>query len=260
MADAVNPEYSANIHLLKLDPQATTYKSTLAESSMRESRFAALNQNHYLLFSYRRTPTGPTDPVLRLVLAHIVPNAFQRLQVQSQQVLDFPNSTFDAGSYTSQITAIDDYFLVGSESNAFYNPGIFKVKQDGTIRRVSPQTGVTAFYKWQGKVYAQTFDDKLLVSTDNSETWTTYANTPSLLRSSGFRLIGDSLVGFIRPFNQLYSLRWNGGTGRVRELKNDGLGEAAITDIQQLGDTVYVGTTSGLFKRLKTVFFESKPQ
>jgi hypothetical protein len=254
-ADPVDVEYSANIRLHSLDQQAITCKASLGGAG-GEFQFAALNKNKYLLLAYRRPAPTAMMTVLRLVLTRVTFNASQRVQVQSQ-IIDFP-TTSTSGSgypYISEITAIDDYFLVGKSDG-----GLFKVTENGNIRLVNPENSIKSIYKWQGKVYAQPFGNKLLVSADAGETWTTYTNTPSFLRSSGFRVLGDSLIGFIQPFNQLYSLRWNSGTGRIRELKNDGLGEAAITDIALLGDTVYVGTTSGLFKRPKTAFFESKPQ
>lgn len=257
-ADAVNPEYSANIRLHKIDPQAITYKSSLGYASGRQSQFAAINKNNYLLLSYRRPGAAAQTTMLRLVLARITltPGAFQRVQLQSQAI-DFPTSASSGSGYPyiSQITAIDDYFLVGKTDG-----GLFKVTENGAIRLVDAERSVKTVYKWQGKVYAQPFSNKLLVSADAGETWTTYNNTPSFLLSSSFQVLGDSLIGHIDSFNQLYSLRWNGGTGRIRELKNDGLGEAAINDIRQLGDTVYLGTTSGLFKRPAKAFFESKPQ
>ena len=256
-ADAVNPEFSANIRLHKLDPQSITYRVTLGSSSGREYQFAAINKNNYLLLCYRRPGATLGTTVLRLVLARITltPGAFQRVQLQSQ-VIDFPTPALSGSSYPyiSQIAAIDDYFLVDKAD------GLFKVTENGVVRLVASEPSVKAIYKWQGKVYAQSLSTRLLVSADAGESWTTYNNTPSFLSSSRFQVLGDSLIGYIDSFNQLYSLRWNGGTGRVRELKNDGMGEAAINNIRQLGDTMYVGTTSGLFKRPAKVFFESKPQ
>ena len=247
-ANAVNPEYSADISLHKLDPQALTYSVSLSDYSL-----AAINRNNYLLLGYRRAPTTAGAPVLRLVLAHATFSAFQRVQVQSQTI-DFPVPPIYGAPSITHITAIDNYFLVSQSGG-----GLYKVTENGAIRLVSTENSVTATYKWQGNVYAQLLNSSLLVSADAGETWTSYANVPSYLRTSGFRVLGDSLVGYIRASNQLYSLRWNGNKGRVRELKNDGLGETAITDIALLGDTVYVSTTSGLFKRPKAAFFDSKP-
>ncbi|MBF9222733.1 hypothetical protein [Hymenobacter ruricola] len=253
-ANAADSDYSVDIRLHQLDPQAITYKALAGESSQGDYQFAAINQNRYLLLGYRRTAAGPTDPAIRLVLAPVTFDAFRVLQVQPR-VLTLPGVVPTAGAYILRITAIDDYFLV-----ALTGGSVFKIKQDGSVRLVSSQDNVTAFYKYQGQVYAHAGLSNLLVSADAGETWRTYTGVPSVLRSSGFKVLGDSLVGYVRPFNQLYSLRWNGGTGRVRELKNDGLGQTAITGIEQLRDTVYVTTTGGLFKRPLKTFFESKPQ
>ena len=73
--------------------------------------------------------------------------------------------------------------------------------------------------------------------------------------------MGDSLVGISHGVitNSLFTLRWlNANTIRLREVKNDGLGYADFSDLVQLGDTVYLGTTNGLFKRPLSNFFVGK--
>jgi hypothetical protein len=44
----------------------------------------------------------------------------------------------------------------------------------------------------------------------------------------------------------------------LRQLKDDGLNQTAINDLQTWGDTVYLATSTGLFKRPLSKFFESK--
>ena len=59
----------------------------------------------------------------------------------------------------------------------------------------------------------------------------------------------------------IYKIREDGTISRVnqlRTLKNDGLEQVSINGVEQLGDTVYLGTTSGLFKRPLSKFFETK--
>ena len=249
MDNPVNGSYSNEVRLHRLDPRAVTYKTVGTQT-----RFGAINQNNYLLFGYHsRAAAGTSSYVLRLVLAQVTKNNFQRLQVQPR-VLDLPSGAAVNGAYSiSQITAIDDYFLVSQ-----LQEGIYKVKQDGSVRKVDNTNQISSFYKWQGKVYAQALN-RLLVSSDDGETWTAFTGSPSFLIFSDFRVLGDSLIGHTTNNNQLYTLRWNGGSGRVRELKNDGLEQTEITGLEQLGDTVYVGTTNGLFKRPLKNFFESKP-
>ena len=116
------------------------------------------------------------------------------------------------------------------------------------------------YYKWQGTVYAVECNGSkaVMTSTDNGETWQRQTGVPTYFWASTFRPVGDSLVGIthIIATNSLYTVRWNGKSYQVHELKNDGLGKADFTDIVQLGDTVYLGTTSGLFKRPLNKFFE----
>ncbi|RZL08237.1 MAG: hypothetical protein EOO62_15690 [Hymenobacter sp.] len=240
------------IRLRQLDPraQSTSYPGSL----LQQTPFAAISAQNYLLFGYRSL-TATNMPVLRLVLARVTLDNNQHLQTQSR-VLDFPGSpAFDATSYVGTITAIDDYFLVDCGRN-----GGYKVRQDGTISRVYPEAQVATFYKWQGLIYAHTYRNTLLLSADGGETWRTFTNAPSFLSQSDFRIIADSLVGYVRTTHQLYTLRWSSpGTPRIRELKNDGMAQVTITGLEQLHDTVYAGTTGGLYRRPLKAFFEAAP-
>jgi hypothetical protein len=67
-------------------------------------------------------------------------------------------------------------------------------------------------------------------------------------------------VNYGAASNDLFTLRWRPDCYTTRPSKNDGISNAAITDLIQLGDTVYLGTTNGLFKRPLSKFFESKPK
>lgn len=240
------------IRLRQLDPraQSTSYPGSL----LQQTPFAAISAQNYLLFGYRSL-TAANVPVLRLVLARVTLDNNQHLQTQSR-VLDFPGSpAFDATSYVGTITAIDDYFLVDCGRN-----GGYKVRQDGTISRVYPEAQVATFYKWQGLIYAHTYRNMLLLSADEGETWRTFTNAPSFLSQSDFRIIADSLVGYVRTTHQLYTLHWSSpGTPHIRELKNDGMAQVTITGLEQLHDTVYAGTTGGLYRRPLKAFFEAAP-
>jgi hypothetical protein len=255
--EPISGSSGTTIGLRRLDPRALS--TSYPGSALQQTPFAAINAQSYLLAGYRsQTATG--NPLLRLVLAQVTLQAladgYQRLQAQPL-VVDFPDHpAFDGASYVGRITPIDDYFLVDCGRN-----GGYKVRQDGTINRVyTANAPITACYKWQGLVYAHSATSDLLVSMDNGETWRTFTNAPSFFGQSEFRVIADSLVGFVRATHQLYTLRWGSpATPRIRELKNDGLGQVALNGLEQLHDTVYAGTTGGLYKRPLNTFFESAP-
>ena len=239
-----------DISLHRLDPAATQFINRRLSPYFS---FGAINSNDYLLVGYA-TKLVP-DNAMHFVLSKLS-SAFVGSQVTStSRVVSVPLSTPTAGY---AITAMGDYFLVDC-----LNMGIFKIRQDGTARQVfSGSTGTTTFYKWQGTLYAVQSDGKngLLTSTDEGETWQYHSNTPDYFHFSNFYPVGDSLVGMSHGVatNSLYTLRWQGNNYRVRELKNDGLGQADFSDLAQLGDTVYLGTSNGLFKRPLNKFFESK--
>jgi len=121
----------------------------------------------------------------------------------------------------------------------------------------------TAVHKWKGVVYIVQNNGTVWTSTNDCTSWQRIDGFNSALNLSTFYPVGDSLVGITHGVitNSIYTLRWlNANTIRLREVKNDGLGYADFSDLVQLGDTVYLGTTSGLFKRPLSNFFNSKPK
>ncbi|QKG55426.1 hypothetical protein GKZ68_01485 [Hymenobacter sp. BRD128] len=250
------PPFAANlgaeIHLHRLDPTATVFVNNRGYVPLQ---FGAINNNNQLLVNYLTTKYP--DPNLHFTLSKIT-TYFGQVTAQTQ-VVQVPLSATGTYAGFCTVAVIDEYFLV----NAF-NQGIYKIKPDGTARQVFGPAAVVNYYKWQGTVYAVEGNGSraVITSADNGETWQRFTGVPNYFGVSTFRPVGDSLVGITHTIitNSLYSLRWQGNSYRVRELKNDGLGQADFTDLAQLGDTVYLGTTNGLFKRPLSNFFESKPK
>lgn len=246
--------YTTDIRLRRLDRsggQFVNYRSG------PYAAFGAISRNNYSLVGYT---TAPADRALHFVLSKLslpIGNVKEPITATSRTVhVSLGNATT---FYT--IAAIDDYFLV---SNSF--DGIYKIHEDGTVKKVfsSFSTHTPTYYKDRGVVYAIQADGQrsILTSTDDGETWQQSTGVPTYFRLSTFYPVGDSIVGVTHgvPENILYTLRWQGATYRVRELKSDGLNRADFTDLVQLGDTMYLGTTNGLFKRPLKQFFESKPK
>lgn len=243
----------AEIHLRRLDPTATAF--TIGNSDI-PLQFGAINSTDYLLVNYTTT-AGFADPLLHFTLSKIgVP--FGGVTASTRLVSVPMQNTGNYAGFTT-VAAIDDYFL----ANAF-NQGIYKIKSDGSARQVFGPAAVVNYYKWQGVVYAVegSGSKAVITSTDNGETWQRQTGVPSYFGVSTFRPVGDSLVGITHTVatNLLYTLRWSGNSYQVHPLKSDGLGKADFTDIVQLGDTVYLGTTGGLFKRPLNKFFEAAPK
>jgi hypothetical protein len=240
----------AEIHLHRLDPNATVFANNRGYVPLQ---FGAINTNDQLLVNYLTNKLS--DPNLHFTLSKVT--TYFGIVTAKTQLLQVPLSSTGTYAGFSTVAAIDDYFLV----NAF-NQGIYKITSDGTARQVFGSAAVVNYYKWQGIVYAVEGNGSKAVikSTDNGETWQRFTGVPSYFGVSTFRPVGDSLVGISHTIatNSLYTLRWQGNNYRVRELKNDGLGKADFTDIVQLGDTVYLGTSNGLFKRPLSKFFESR--
>ena len=248
--EPVTQGYRTYIHLRKLDAQATGVTTEFSGSSRP---FGAINRNNYLLFSYR-TATASADPTLRFILANVQAQPAGNLKQQAR-VVTVPVGAGTNGVYVRWITAIDDYFLVNCG-----DAGLYKIREDGTFRRVYGYSVTDACYEWQGTVYLVEEYNSILKSEDDGETWQRFTGTPDVFDFTTYYVVGDSLIGVTPSPGQLFTLRWNGNRYSTRILKNDGLGQGDVRGLEQLGDTVYVGTTSGLFKRPLKAFFETKTE
>ncbi len=244
--EPVTPNYNDFINLRQVDKQA----SGLSPVYLFWMPFGAVDRNNFLLFSYYT----PAINSLAFVLAKVNLQAGGYLQAQPQAIkIALSPPVYHAT--IRWIVAIDNYFLANCG-----DAGLYKIQEDGTARRVFGYSLTDACYKWQGVLYAVEEYNSVLTSKDDGETWQRSTGTPDAFNFTSYHVIGDSLVGVARGVgnNYLFTLRWNGPNYRIRALKNDGLGQGSISGIEQLGDTVYVGTTSGLFKRPLSKFFESK--
>ena len=243
--EPVTNYYQTAINLRQLDRQA----ASVIQRTSPQRPFAAISRNNFLLFGYR----AKNSEELRFVLSKVSLKFGQQLQAESK-IITIPRQGF-ARPNIRWVVAIDDYFLVNCEDN-----GLYKIREDGTAKRVFGYSVTDACYKWQSVVYAVEQYNSILASTDNGETWQRFTGTPDAFNFTNYHVIGDSLVAVRSGFGGalLYTLRWSGMNFKLRYLKNDGLGQATISGMKQLGDTVYVGTTSGLFKRPVKQFFETK--
>jgi hypothetical protein len=110
-------------------------------------------------------------------------------------------------------------------------------------------------------VYALQNGGTIWTSANDCASWQRSDGFGNALNLSTFYPVGDSLVGITHGLitNGIYTIKFlNANSVRLREVKNDGLGRAEFSNLALLGDTVYLGTTSGLYKRPLKNFFESK--
>jgi hypothetical protein len=249
-AEPVTTGYTTYVRLRKLDPQAIGITANKPTSGLP---FGATNKNNYLLFGYQTA--GPTGN-LNFALTKVTRQSAGNVTAQTQRVrIALPPAL--ANSQFRWIKAIDDYFLVSCE-----DAGLYKIREDGSVTRVfAASTLATTCYQWQGKVYVPESDGNILISTTNGDNWQRSQGLPPALRSATYYTVGDSLVGVSQALGpQLFTLNWRGSAYSLRVLRNDGLGQGEVRGLEQLGDTVYAGTTSGLFKQPTKGFFVTKQQ
>lgn len=240
------------IRLKQLDPKALYVEPNSASFNC----FAALSKNNYLLFPYE---SGRYDFKNRLVLAHTTTTSGLSYPIHTAQskIIELPIEQGFNDWKPRLLTSIDGYFLVDCGPE-----GVFKVTEAGDSRKVMPDNLYAfSFFKWQGALWAGLGDSKLAISTDNGDSWQIAAGGPDL-RSATVHPIGDSLVVMTHLYGggRLYTLNLNLAKQKwhLRQLKDDGLNQTAINDLQTWGDTVYLATSTGLFKRPLSKFFESK--
>ena len=207
----------------------------------------AINKNEFLLIPYLNN--RPNSPFTFFLFSVKVTRDYPYIDTFFTRQITIPKASVQG--YVGNMTALDDYFLVN-----IYGEGVFKIREDGTFKKVFETRTVDAFYEWQGKVYATVEWNKILVSTDHGETFTEFDGTDAMMTLSSYYVITDSLVGAYH--DQLYTLKWSGNNYSTRLLKNDGFETTRINGIERLRDSIYVATTSGLFVKPLNKFFESK--
>ncbi|MBW3127698.1 hypothetical protein [Hymenobacter profundi] len=251
----------SELSVKRLDPAAVKITTVLASSPFEDPGVfssVVINRNNYVLLHYSTTnaPAFRTTSA-NFILAVVDPDTPEGYapRLLSARRITLPNISSIRSTYIfDAIVSIDDYFLVAFEGK------LFKIQQDGTVRPVlsmfAYNSSVSALYKWNGRLYCIS-DRNTFMSDDEGETWRTFAPLPLDLQGHRPYPVGDSLICTIG--NNLLSWHWREGNTSLRVLNNEGLDRSLINGIQVLRDTVYVGTTNGLFFRPLNKFFESKP-
>jgi hypothetical protein len=207
----------------------------------------AINRDNRLLVAYHNK--RPDQPHSFFILTVVTSDNYPYVTVVSSRQVLIPRTT--VSGYVRYLAAIDDYFLLDLSAD-----GIFKITQDGNFRKVHAPATVDAFYKWQDKVYGHAEWDKTLISDDNGNSFQSFGGLPAFAVTSGYYTVRDSLVGAYRA--NLFTLRWQGNSYFLRQLKDDGLKGTRIYGVEVLRDSVYVATTGGLFVKPVAEFFKSK--
>jgi hypothetical protein len=242
----LNPTVSPSggyFDLKKIDPTLTyiqKYYNVLFKAM-------AINKNGALLLAYYNNRVS--QPFTFMMLKIMTNSSYPYIDTLFSKSVSIPRTSIDA--YVRHISAVNDYFLIDLSGN-----GLFKIKEDGTFNKIYNPATVDAFYEWQGKVYALAEGGRLLISSNNGEDWQEYSGITSSMTTSNYYVIKDSLVGVYR--DNLFTLKWRGFNYTQRFLKNDGVEFTRINGVEVLRDSVYIATTSGLFAKPLSTFFEEK--
>lgn len=194
LAPTVSPS-GGYFNLKQIDPSLTTiqkYYNSIFKSM-------SVNKNGVLLLAYNNNRS--LQPFTFMALKIKTNSSYPYIDTVSTKVITVPRTNLSA--YVRHIAAVNDYFLLDLSGN-----GIYKIKEDGTFNKVYDPATVDAFYEWQGKVYAHAEWDRLLISSNNGDSWEEFSGINSSMTTSNYYVIKDSLVGAYR--DNLFSLKWNG--------------------------------------------------
>ncbi len=230
-------------NLKALDPTLTAIQKT----NNVLFKAMAINSNGVLLLTYFNN--RPSQPLTFMMLKIKTNSGYPYADTVFSKVITVPRTSVSA--YARHLTSVNDYFLADLSAN-----GVYKFNEDGSYAKVHNEATVDAFYEWNGKVYAHAEWDKLLISSDNGNSWQQFSGIPNSMVTSSYYKIKDSLVGTTR--DNIFTLNWNNTNFSQRVLKNDGLDGATINGLEILNDTVYVATTKGLYYKSASSFFKSK--
>jgi hypothetical protein len=230
-------------NLQQIDPSLTKIRTDF----MDVFKCFAINKNNELIVNYYTNTPG--EPYTFMVIGIQTYSSYPSVDTTFCKKVSIPKNLPIGG--VRSMTAIHDYFLV-----EIFPDGLFKIKSDGSYSKVySSPAHADAIYEWNGKIYAHQEWQNFLVSSDNGENWQQFNGNSEILTNTKYYKIKDSLVGTFK--DKIFTLSWSDNSYTIRLVKADGLEGTVINGIEILNDMIYTATTSGLYRKPVTSFFES---
>ncbi|MBI3234037.1 MAG: hypothetical protein HYZ42_08345 [Bacteroidetes bacterium] len=241
---------SVSYHTIMKEYDTNFVSYNIINDYTRES--SAINDSNQWLFSFK-SKNEPIKPNLCLLTIDTkYTNDFDQIKISNKKVIIISDPQDLSGRKPILIVPYKNCFFVT------YDFGTFKIYSNGTYKKVlddSPSY-TRRIFSHNGVLYL-TLPQIIFISTDNGETWTKSFNISETITSNaGFHTIRDSLVEF--HTDKLYTVSINLSGYSLRELDNDGLEGNQITSVSEFMDSIYVSTTTGVFIRPKSSFFNPK--
>ena len=233
----------------------TTFDSTITQvlyPALVDHERYLINDNNVVMVHYRSKESSDYLNFLLIGFAetndiwHPLDTSFVHL-VKIPKAVPFDNRL-------STFFAIDDYYILEIQEQ-----GLYKVEESGNFSLVYPGShAIKNLFKFNGIIYGfEHYYGDMYKSTDDGINWSkSRSNYGDILKNSKFNTIGDSLVGAYK--DNIFTMTFEENNFILQFLNNDGLEHKHITGIEVLGDSVYVGTLSGLFVKPLSTFFEEK--
>jgi hypothetical protein len=237
------PSAAGYVNLRKLDPTMTKVNTYFSSPF----KCMTIDQNDVLFLSYQNSRAD--QPFTFMLVTVKTSTTEPYIQFQSSKQVAILRT--DLSGFVRTMTAVNNNYFVDIAQH-----GVFKVKEDGSFKKVLGGNIVAALYEWQGKVYAHTAANRVFLSSDNGDSFTEAGSIPGFMASSTYYHLKDSLIGV--SGDNLFTLKWSENGYAARFLKNDGVEGTQINGVEVLKDSVYVATTSGLFVKALSALFDSK--
>jgi len=204
----------------------------------------AINSANQTLVPYLATNEGKS--ILKLALIDI-----QVTKMDTQSAIDtLQTKTIfldeGAGINLHRVLCVGEDFFV-STSNRSY-----KIDKNGDVMQVL-QKPIYCVLDMESALYG-IGEGTMYLSTDNGVTWTAQNDVPSYVYRSEFTQISGKTIGYSN--GRLWEVSLSKSGLSARELDNEHLQNQAITSISEFEGHVFLTTTSGVFFKDSTGFFQ----
>ena len=167
-------------------------------------------------------------------------SAYKELYFKS--VTEMANPCYDGGDAAIYTTDGSNFFL------GTINNGAYRLSPDGVLTKIYDDRVTKLFYRHNGTLILQS-DNKILISNNIGDTWTTVAEYYPLSSIEFFEVSGELYFYYL---NQIYHITIGENSLTVTELDNTGLEDIVsfITSATEFNGKVYVTTMgSGVYFR-----------
>lgn len=171
--------------------------------------------------------------------------------IDSQKII-IPKPSVEIRHLYTVYSFYGKFFIGGDMFSVVYPDGTYKTFDNLDL------WSLHKMFEHQGVLYALDWQN-LFASTDQGETWQKLGELNLLYPNYtyNFATIDDRLVIYHQHQYAISEIEFKDGAWyRLKPIKTKGMNQDDITSIEEFRDTVYVGTSSGLFRKPLETFWD----